>query len=61
MENNEHDIDKLNEKIQDAVDKFHDRRALIFIEEAIAYYNERHGIEKTIHYLKEMIDFLESI
>lgn len=36
-----------------------DRRALIFLEEAIASYNGRHGIKKTRQYLQYMLDYLE--
>jgi hypothetical protein len=32
---------------------------LIFIEEAIGHYIERHGVKKTRHYLEYMLDYLE--
>ena len=52
-------MDELNRKAQDATDKFLDRRALIFIEEAIAHYSARHGIKKTRQYLEYMLEYLE--
>lgn len=51
-------MDELNRKVQDATDKFLDRRALIFIEEAIANYSARHGVKKTRQYLTYMLDYL---
>ena len=51
-------IDELDKKVQDATDKFLDRRALIFIEEAIANYNGRHGVKKTRQYLTYMLEYL---
>lgn len=51
-------MDELNKKVQDATDKFLDRRALIFIEEAIANYVGRHGVKKTRQYLTYMLDYL---
>ena len=51
-------MDELNKKIQDASEKFLDRRALIFIEEAIGHYVDRHGIKKTRLYLKYMLEYL---
>jgi hypothetical protein len=50
---------ELNKKVGDATDKFLDRRALIFIEEAIAHYNGRHSVKKTRQYLQYMLDYLE--
>ena len=50
---------KLSETSKKATELFLDRRALIFIEEAMAYYHERHGTEETIHYLQEQIDYFE--
>ena len=50
------DVDKF---CQDASEKFLDRRALIFIEEAIAHYNARFGVRETQNYLAYMIDYLE--
>ena len=50
---------ELNKKVGDATDKFLDRRALIFIEEAIAHYNGRHGVKKTRQYLQYMLEYLE--
>ena len=49
----------LNRKCLLATDKFLDRRALIFIEEAIAHYNGRHGVKKTRQYLQYMLEYLE--
>lgn len=49
----------LDRKVQDATEKFLDRRALIFLEEAIAHYNGRHGVKKTRQYLQYMLDYLE--
>lgn len=51
--------EELNKKVGEATEKFLDRRALIFIEEAIANYIERHGVKKTRHYLKYMLDYIE--
>lgn len=52
------EMDELNKKIQDASEKFLDRRALIFIEEAIGHYVDRHGIKKTRQYLEYMLEYL---
>lgn len=49
---------ELDEKALLATDKFLDRRALIFIEEAISNYIGRHGVGKTRHYLESMINYL---
>ena len=35
------------------------RRSLIFLEEAIEHYVGVHGVKKTRHYLKYMLDYLE--
>ena len=51
--------DNLDRKVGEATEKFLDRRALIFIEEAIAHYNGRHGVKKTRQYLQYMIEYLE--
>ena len=51
-------MDELDRKVKDATDKFLDRRALIFIEEAIANYSARHGVKKTRQYLTYMLDYL---
>lgn len=51
--------EELNKKVGEATDKFLDRRALIFIEEAIANYNGRHGVKKTRQYLQYMLEYLE--
>jgi hypothetical protein len=51
--------EELNKKVGEATDKFLDRRALIFIEEAIAHYNGRYGVKKTRQYLQYMLDYLE--
>lgn len=50
---------EVENKAIDATEKFLDRRALIFIEEAIAHYNGRHGVKKTRQYLQYMLDYLE--
>lgn len=50
---------ELDEKGLLATEKFLDRRARIFIEEAIAHHNGRFGVKKTREYLKDMIDYLE--
>lgn len=50
---------EVEKKAIDATEKFLDRRALIFIDEAIGHYVERHGVKKTRHYLKYMLDYLE--
>lgn len=42
-----------------AAEHFLDRRALIFLEEAIAHYNGRHGVKKTRQYLAYMLDYLK--
>ena len=42
-----------------AAEDFLDRRALIFIEEAIAHYMGRHGTKKTRQYLEYMLEYLE--
>lgn len=51
--------EELNKKVGEATEKFLDRRALIFIEEAIAHYNGRHGVKKTRQYLQYMLEYLE--
>ena len=51
--------ENLNRKVVEATEKFLDRRALIFIEEAIAHYNGRHGVKKTRQYLQYMLEYLE--
>ncbi len=51
--------EELDKKVGEATDKFLDRRALIFIEEAIANYNGRHGVKKTRQYLQYMLEYLE--
>ena len=51
--------EELNKKVGEATEKFLDRRALIFIEEAIANYNGRHGVKKTRQYLQYMLEYLE--
>jgi len=50
---------EVEKKAIDATEKFLNRRALIFIEEAIANYNGRHGVKKTRQYLQYMLDYLE--
>ena len=49
---------ELDEKALLATEKFLDRRALIFIEEAISNYIGRHGVGKTCDYLESMIEYL---
>lgn len=51
--------EELNNRAISATEKFLDRRALIFIEEAIAHYGDRYGIKKTRQYLQYMLDYLE--
>lgn len=51
--------DEVDKHCQSAAEKFLDRRALIFIEEAIAHYNGRFGVRETQRYLAYMIDYLE--
>lgn len=58
MTEREH-IDEVNDKALDATEKFLDRRALIFIEEAIAHYNGRFGVKETRRYLQYMLEFLK--
>lgn len=50
---------ELDEKGLLATEKYLDRRALIFIEEAIAHYIGRHGIKKTQEYLQYQLEYLE--
>jgi len=50
--------DELNKQVLSATDKFLDRRALIFLEEAIAHYIGRHGVKKTRQYLEYMLEYL---
>lgn len=51
-------MNELDKKVLDATDKFLDRRALIFLEEAIAHYIGRHGVKKTRQYLEYMLEYL---
>lgn len=51
--------DDLDKYCRSAAEAFLDRRSLIFIEEAIGHYIERHGVKKTRHYLEYMLDYLE--
>jgi hypothetical protein len=51
--------DEVDKHCQSAAEKFLDRRALIFIEEAIAHYNGRYGVKKTRQYLQYMLEYLE--
>jgi hypothetical protein len=50
---------ELDEKALLATDKYLDRRALIFVEEGIASYIDRHGVKKTREYLRYMLEYLE--
>lgn len=52
-------MDELDKYCRSAAEDFLDRRALIFIEEAIAHYNARHGVKKTRQYLEYMLEYLE--
>lgn len=52
-------MDELDRQAKLATERYLDRRALIFIEEAIAHYNGRHGIKATQDYLRYMIEYLE--
>lgn len=52
-------VRNVSNKALDATDKFLDRRARIFIEEAIAHHNGRFGVKETRRYLKYMLDYLE--
>jgi len=52
-------MDDVDKYCQDASEKFLDRRALIFIEEAIAHYNGRFGVKETRRYLQYMLEYLE--
>ena len=51
-------MDELDRQARLATEKFLDRRSLIFIEEAIGHYIERHGVKKTRHYLEYMLEYL---
>ena len=51
--------DDLDKYCRSAAEAFLDRRSLIFIEEAIANYNGRHGVKKTRQYLEYMLEYLE--
>lgn len=51
--------DDLDRYCRSAAEAFLDRRSLIFIEEAIAHYNGRHGVKKTRQYLQYMLEYLE--
>lgn len=51
-------MDELDRQAKLATEKYLDRRSLIFIEEAIGHYIERHGVKKTRHYLEYMLEYL---
>lgn len=51
------EIEKLNVQFDKAVKLHQERRATIFIEEALTLYNEVFGPEKTRQYLKDMIEY----
>jgi len=51
--------DEVDKYCRSAAEKYLDRRALIFIEEAIAHYNGRYGVKKTRQYLQYMLEYLE--
>lgn len=55
---NDEEKELLNSRVADATDKFLDRRALIFLEEAIAHYIGRHGVKSTRQYLEYMLEYL---
>lgn len=50
--------ENLNKQVFSATEKFLDRRALIFLEEAIAHYVGRHGVKSTRQYLEYMLEYL---
>ena len=52
-------MDETDKYCRSAAELYLDRRALIFIEEAIANYNARHGVKKTRQYLEYMLEYLE--
>jgi hypothetical protein len=52
-------MDNLDKYCQDASEKFLDRRAMIFIEEAIAHYIGRYGVKKTQEYLRYQLEYLD--
>ena len=51
-------MDELDRQARLATEKYLDRRALIFIEEAIGHYIDRHGVKKTRQYLEYMLEYL---
>lgn len=51
--------EELNNMGLDATEKFLNRRALIFIEEAIAHYVGRYGVKKTQEYLRYQLEYLD--
>lgn len=51
--------EELNNRGLDATEKFLNRRALIFIEEAIAHYVGRYGVKKTQDYLRYQLEYLD--
>ena len=51
--------EELNRKALEATEKFLDRRALIFLEEAISHYMARHGAKKTRDYMQYMNEYLK--
>jgi|SanBayMetagenome_1026888.scaffolds.fasta_scaffold21826_3 hypothetical protein len=51
--------EELNNRGLDATEKFLDRRALIFLEEAIAHYIGRYGVKKTQDYLRYQLEYLD--
>ena len=52
-------MDEVDKYCRSASELYLDRRALLFLEEAIAHYNGRHGVKETRRYLKYMLDYLE--
>lgn len=53
------ELDRINDLSKTAVEEHLDRRAHIFMEEAIANYLTRHSIKDTIYYLEQMIEQLK--
>ena len=52
-------MDELDRKFEDATEKYLNRRALIFIEEAIAHYVGRYGVKATQDYLRYQLEYLD--
>lgn len=52
-------MDETDKYCRSAAELYLDRRALIFIEEAISHYMGRHGAKKTRDYLMYMLEYLK--